>query len=250
MMVGEATICQGGLAPVDGAAIVGEKTTMDAMDPKAIRARIIARGKELQKTQASYLSEAGLNKSFLKEASRGSLPRLDSLAALARVLEVTPEWLAYGGDEVDTVPALRIVGTVEAGVWHEPGAASRRERLPLAPDPRFPADAQFVFEVRGTSMNRVAPPGALLHCLDVERSGIKPRHGDLVVVERARASGEIELSAKRMAMRGGKVVFAAESDDPAWEGRVLDPADHLRDRNTLGLRPFALVLRVIVEHWR
>lgn len=223
---------------------------MEPLDPEAIGARIRQRAKDLRKTLVSIVEEAGLNPQYLKSLGKGSLPRLENLAALARVLEVTPEWLAYGGDEIGTAPALRIVGTVEAGVWHEPGAASRRERLPLAPDPRFPADAQFVFEVRGTSMNRVAPPGALLHCLDVERSGIKPRHGDLVVVERARASGEIELSAKRMAMRGGKVVFAAESDDPAWEGRVLDPADHLRDRNTLGLRPFALVLRVIVEHWR
>lgn len=225
---------------------------MSELDPRAIHARIKMRAKELRRTLASVAIEAELGDQYLKGLTRAepSLPRLENLTALARVLEVTPEWLAYGGDEVETMPWLRIVGTVEAGVWHEPGAASRRERLPLAPDPRFPADAQFVFEVRGTSMNRVAPPGALLHCLDVERSGIKPRHGDLVVVERARASGEIELSAKRMAMRGGKVVFAAESDDPAWEGRVLDPADHLRDRNTLGLRPFALVLRVIVEHWR
>jgi phage repressor protein C with HTH and peptisase S24 domain len=64
----------------------------------AIAARIRKRAKELGRSHASILKEAGLGPSFIKDLDQNpkASPRTDSLMKIAKVLDVTLEWLAEG----------------------------------------------------------------------------------------------------------------------------------------------------------
>lgn len=118
---------------------------------------------------------------------------------------------------------LKLLGEVAAGVWLE-ADADFFEELPTSifPDPRYSAKAQFVLRNRGESMNMFFDNGTLLHVVDVVKAKLEPRQGDVVIVERRRASGEREVSAKRMDFDpSGRVIFKAQSREDRFKDYVL-----------------------------
>jgi hypothetical protein len=107
------------------------------------------------------------------------------------------------------------LGTVAAGLWSEVPELQENllERVPVAPDSRFPADAQYALRVRGASIDKIAPDGSVIACVDITAAGIEPRVDDLVCVERRRGS-LVETSVKRV-KRGRKgLELWPESNDP------------------------------------
>lgn len=141
---------------------------------------------------------AGIGPDVLRDATRyGSLPRIDTLQALAGALDTSLGYLLG----LDAAPAprpnapssggVRVRGEVAAGLWLETAAVDDAGLgvIPLGPDPRYEASAQYALLVRGTSINRVAAPGDYVVCRDIRETGSEPADGDLVIVERRRGGG-------------------------------------------------------------
>lgn len=159
------------------------------------------------------------------------MPRLDTLEALAPVLETTPEWLAFGigsGEGSEAPGGVPVIGEVAAGLWFDVDGSvdvPKFEQHPLPVDRRYPIASQFGLIVRGSSINLVARDGEILHCVDLGITGIEPQDGDLVIVERRRAQGsQKEVTAKRVRRRGKVVELHPDSDDARWKRPIeLDP---------------------------
>lgn len=206
---------------------------------EALRNRIQSRLTKTGKTPQTASKEARLGPDALRDLIRKPdvLPRIDTLYALAPVLDTTPEWLAFGvgsSDGSGTPGGVAVIGEVAAGLWFDTEGGVDRpnyEQYPLPADQRYPPVAQYGLIVRGNSINRVAREGEVLHCLDVGITGIEPVNGDLVIVERRRAQGgQKEVTAKVVRRKGPLIELAPDSDDPRWsEPLVLDPRNAPED---------------------
>ena len=111
-------------------------------------------------------------------------------------------------------------------------------------DPRFRLKDQWYEELRGDSMDRLIPNGALMHAVDAAQ--IKFKHGDIVVVERTRDNGGlIERSAKQVAFTAGGPELWPRSTNPKWRGPIL-LNEHEGD-DTVSVRIAAVVLRAVID---
>lgn len=112
-------------------------------------------------------------------------------------------------------------GEVAAGQWLDLEAEQdyrQFEQHPITAAPTYPVEAQYGLIVRGTSMNRVAAEGTVLHCLDLALAGVEPVNDDIVIIERRRQQeGLREVTAKRIRREGDTVILAPDSTDPKWK---------------------------------
>lgn len=181
---------------------------------------------------------AGLSDSAVRmiEKHPDSSPTVETVAKLAKALNVAPEWLAYGVGETSLHDGaeeyLPVVGEVAAGLWLEADALDQRrgpeelERAPIAYTPEWPKAAQYGLKVRGTSINRRAADGDILRCIDIEQTGIDVVAGDLVIVRRLRDSGQlVELTAKVFRPAGRVVRLEPDSTDPTHQPIILDRSE-------------------------
>lgn len=120
-----------------------------------------------------------------------------------------------------------VLGEVAAGMWIDARAADlRTEEIPVSQfmiDTHYPIQAQFDLIVRGTSINRVAPDGFYLRCVDTDEAGIQAQHGDLVIVRRTRDFHLWETTARRLKIADGQQQLWPESDDPLWTEPLVIP---------------------------
>jgi SOS-response transcriptional repressor LexA len=184
------------------------------------RIRASRRAKGLSQREVGRRLGVTKNAVSLWEMDRAA-PTSGHLRQLAVELEIDSEWLATGRGARDgsISQGLPIQGAVAAGVWREPPSdivEGDYEIAPVAPDRRFPIDSQYILRVEGVSMDKVAPPGSLLHCVDIVKSGLEIQHGDIVVVERCR-HGLYETTVKRVRKTGDRVQLWPESGDPAHQ---------------------------------
>lgn len=171
-------------------------------------------------------NDAGLTQQQLADAvkkTRGAVaqwesgdvrPRHSTLAAIAKATGKDVRWLESGVDAENT--GLWVVGEVAAGSWKEAAAMLKPFTLPVTPHPAYPSDAQRIYRISGNSVNRVAPDGAYIHCVDIIRADTFPVSGDLVVVKRMR-HGEAEYTAKRYLHLEGRKILRPESTDPNFQ---------------------------------
>lgn len=198
---------------------------------------------------------AGMSDSAVRGIERNpdASPTVDTLAKIARALDVAPEWLAFGVGEVslhdNSADRLPIIGEVAAGLWlevdslHQP---SDYERAPVLFSPEWPIDAQYGLRVRGTSINRTAMDGDVLRCIDIAKSGIHPRPGDLVVVQRTRLDGRLrEVTAKFFSMDGENIVLSPDSTDPIHKPILLKPGCSEEDVDVAIIAVVDFVLRPV-----
>jgi transcriptional regulator with XRE-family HTH domain len=115
-------------------------------------------------------------------------PSSAHLGQLAVEFDVDLNWLSTGRGSKDGNKAqgLPVRGTVATGVWREPTEMPPPEVFPATPDRRYPSDAQYLLRVEGAGMDKIAPAGSLVHCVDLQSTGMQIQHGDVVVVERRR----------------------------------------------------------------
>lgn len=141
-------------------------------------------------------------------------------------------WLKEGGrlakSSAPASPpaAIPTRGEVAAGRWLDLDVdldATDFQQYPIAPDPGYPAESQYGLIVRGSSMNRIARPGDVLHCVDTAIAGIEAREDDIVIVQRRRQQeGQQEVTAKRLQKRGNTLLLVPDSTDPRWKPLELD----------------------------
>lgn len=169
-------------------------------------------------TQAGLADIAGTTAATIQRLESGQRQLTQKWATvLARALgiEITE---IFG----NIIPAhrtgLKVLGMVQAGVWRENDTIDEEKHppLPIAPDPRFQADAQFALMVRGESMNKIIKNGEFIVCVSWREIRRGPRHDDLVVVERRR-DGLVEATVKRVQLNGQKLYLMPESTDPRWQ---------------------------------
>lgn len=153
----------------------------------------------------------------------------DFVRAAAEILE-RPVTMAemFGEQQAPQVIAGAIPtrGEVAAGHWLDIDVEldpQDFEQFPIAAHPGYPFEAQFGLIVRGTSINRIAASGTVLHCLDLAMTGIEPEQDHLVIAERRRQqAGLKEVTAKRLGRKGKVTVLSPDSTDPKWKPIELD----------------------------
>lgn len=150
-----------------------------------------------------------------------------TLARLAAALGTTPEWLTSGTGPEETgayvasqsigrPSGLRLAGTVAAGIWSEMPSVDSEQQSTLVPaDPRYLENYQSAFEVRGTSIDRIAHPGDFLIVVDREAAGLPLRSGDIVMVTVTK-QGLQEVTARRFQGNPPNCELVFESTDARY----------------------------------
>lgn len=199
---------------------------------RAILARIDEGLKRTGLNDQAAAVRAGLGKDIIRDLRRKpkAIPSIPTIEALAHVLGMRPETLAFGvrsKSKPGPTEPMPIKGEVAAGLWLEIAAQddAEMEEIPVPFHPGYRAEAQYGLIVRGSSMNKIAQPGDVLQCLDCGISNVTPDDGDIVIVERRRAqAGQKEVTAKRFRRHGKNIELSPESTDNRWKSPIiLDP---------------------------
>ena len=142
---------------------------------------------------------------------------------------------------------LRLAGSVAAGVWVEPASGNIGQELAVIPaDPRYPAQYQSAFEVRDSSIDRLARPGDYLIVVDRLAAQLPIRTGDIVIVTRQKPDLQ-EVTARRFTAEttygphGCRLDF--ESSDPRYTEHK-----HVPDMRNDG--PTISIGGVVASVWR
>lgn len=215
-----------------------------------ILARIEERLAALGKTERAASLEATGAAHAIRNMRKGSKPNVELFSKLAPALDTTPEYLAFGVKGA-TAPAaelsrsswppmasIPVIGQVAAGLWLEVDTdvdAPLYDAVPVPPDPAYAIEHQFAVEVVGTSVNRVAPDGSILGCVDIDKARIGYKHNDLVIVEQRRNGGmEVMRTAKRYRVNGDVFELWPDSTDPKWtKPIVVDPDEEAEEGSSI-----------------
>lgn len=141
------------------------------------------------------------------------IPAAETLALAG----LTGEFSAALRAPVDENEWVEVAASVAAGVWkeHVEWPASERYEVRFGPT-RIAGVERFGLRMEGLSMNRTIVPGSDLECIRVFSSGIEPRPGDLVIVQRS-AHDLTEMTCKRLDDDGGEWVLRCESTEPEFQ---------------------------------
>ena len=153
----------------------------------------------------------------------------------ARAYRVSAQWLIFGigtgpdgevaastesGRPVAMVAQVPVLGSVEAGIWHEVApteAGDATEHLTLDVSGFDPAQL-FALKVMGPSMNAFYPPGRFVIAASPAVAGL--RSGDHVIVQRSRA-GLHETTIKEYVRKGDTVEMWPRSTDPRFQSPII-----------------------------
>lgn len=202
---------------------------MEDVDIARLKATIQTALASQERSARAVSLEAGMGPDtlgkFLK-GETGSL-RADNLGRVLRALKLTES--AFGA--VSTMPAhgVQYGGIVEAGAFRRNDPFDQEaevRRVPLPPDPRYPAAAQYAFRVEGDSMTEARIfEGMHVLAVDVhtwERLHGEPGDGKLVIVARHRnGEAERELTVKRLRLFRDRMELRPESRNPVHQPLVF-----------------------------
>lgn len=188
-----------------------------------IKQRIVKARKEAGMSQDQLALATGKSRSAVAQWESGEVrPRHKTIVQIAEATSKPLLWLESGVG--DGGVGLMVIGKVAAGVWKEGSVSFSPYDIPYSPRSDFPAHAQRLYEVEGTSINRLAREGQFLHAVSVQESGVKPEDGDLVVVRRME-HGMAEYTAKVLVRAGDDYVLKPASDDPEWQTEIKFTGD-------------------------
>jgi SOS-response transcriptional repressor LexA len=214
--------------------------------------RIDQRRQQLGLSQRAAAVKAGLSPSQIRTMRRQHQEgkqrgvSVRTVAHLAQALRTTPEWLISGTGQEEvaaeaphstaSATGLHLAGAVGAGLWLEATSENRAQLVPVPADPRYPAQYQSAYEVRGTSTDRFARPGDFLIVVDRKAAGLPLRSGDIVIVARTKDDLR-EITARRfnvtrMCAPGCELSF--ESTDPHHNVGIQLPNQESSGPFTLG----------------
>jgi hypothetical protein len=213
------------------------KLKRDAYQLSEILRRIDQRQAQLKLSDRAVSLAAGLSASQIRTMRRQHRIGLQhgasirTIAHLAEALRTTPEWLISGTGQkgvaaqapqsTGSAPWLRLAGAVGAGLWIEATSENNDPQfVPVPADPRYPAQYQSAYEVRGTSTDRFARPGDFLMVVDRAAAALPVRSGDIVIVTRNK-DGLREVTARRFQGSAPNCELRFESTDPRYAGPPL-----------------------------
>ena len=151
-----------------------------------------------------------------------------------RLLGVSQAWLLTGSGEMKVgkpigvepadISGIMVRGFVQAGYWREVAELTQDDwyMVPMpSEDARYPGMELFGLEVRGTSMNKVFPEGAIIACISLVGKSMKIPDGKYVVVQRTTPGGEVEMTVKQFQRDElGRPWLWPRSDDPEHQTPV------------------------------
>lgn len=183
-----------------------------------LNARIFKARSDAKMTQQDLAEAVKKTRGAVAQWESGDVrPRHSTLLDIAAATGCNFYWLLNGGDDPGGPKiGLKVVGEVAAGLWREGSATFATFTEPVAAHPDYPAHAQRLYRVSGSSINRVAANGEYLHAVNIHEAGLQPENGDLVVVRRSE-HGKAEYTAKTLVFTGGRWVLRPESTDPDWQ---------------------------------
>lgn len=196
------------------------------------RIRPVMAAKKLSPRKTSM--NAKLGPDYLRDlVRRTSVPKHANIAAIARVLDLPPDYLWEAISQDAEQPALQpelslktvyIKGAVQAGVWQEALEWDPTDWIPIT----VPADPQsraqrFGLLVRGRSMDRLYPDGTIVIAVSLGDLARHPRPGERVVVLRRMAgNGAYEATLKEYEVdRQGRHVLWPRSSDPEFQMPIV-----------------------------
>lgn len=206
----------------------------------------------LDMTQEQFAKALSVSRGAVGNWERDKPVSRKSITEISRAFNVDADWLLSGvgrspdgglatpesrrqrGHDIDgferaDTARIPIRGEVAAGQWLETvpflddiDITDWMDGIAVAPSmEKF----TYCLRVKGTSMNKVAPDGAFLICLDM-MAGIDVFDRDVVIVERIRDQGALrEVTAKRLTRRGDEMVLTPESTDPMWQKEIIIKPD-------------------------
>ncbi|SNY91969.1 SOS-response transcriptional repressor LexA (RecA-mediated autopeptidase) [Cohaesibacter sp. ES.047] len=204
--------------------------------------RIQNRMAELGLNPSSAGARVGKSRELIRNVLRGqsNTPSAINLKLIAQALETSSEWLLEGKGQpnaTDQLPEqtgnvspstqrlgrIPIRGEVAAGLWREHDDLAQDldeppQYAPTVSNDRYPSDHQFALVVRGESLNKIAPDGSTLHCVELINGGAwDVKDGELVIVQRSKFQGAmIETTAKRV-RKNGDFELWPESTHPDFQ---------------------------------
>lgn len=224
--------------------------------------------KDLKKTKAALAEHLGVAPARITELSHGKRSlQSHEIIPFAKFLQMEPIHVLHLLDNpnadvqpnqpIDLSPTkdqfttIPIRGEVAAGLWREVDNLNQdMESFGFADTvviPQYPPELQFGLIVRGESLNKIAPNGATLHCLEFISGGAwDVQDGDLVIVQRTKYQGALyEMTAKRV-RKNGDFELWPESNHPDFQEplKVQDIKDDSCDEE---VRILAKVLKILID---
>lgn len=159
-------------------------------------------------------------------------PNSERNARLAELAGVSVgEWLGIKPErprEVTPVKRLplrtyRVIGEVRAGDWKEAIEWPHDDQweVTVSVHPELPELPMKGFLVRGNSMNQYYPDGSLVFVASTISNGLRPRHGNKVLVSRRNADGLYEATIKEYVVKeDGTVWLWPRSYDPEHQAPI------------------------------
>ena len=170
------------------------------MADSALQAELRRRMTECGFNQKSLARTAGLNETAVRDILKGRSrsPRIDTLEALARVLDCSVIHLTGGKDAPKPqakTDCIDVLGAVEADVSRQGLVRPVDEwyQLELPKDRRFRDSPRFALEVRCNAAERFFKRGDAVVCLRPEELNRVVAHGDKLVIQLTRDDGEFEF---------------------------------------------------------
>jgi SOS-response transcriptional repressor LexA len=184
---------------------------------------------------------------YVKALAAGKAPSPKEIEIVSQYLGVEPpkaeepSTSETNDNHLPGMVSLKIIGEVAAGVWLDTEADEFvEEEIELPEDPRFPSDKQFVLRVRGTSINKKAPHGALVRCLNLFAAPREPTEGDWVVARRQRGR-TYETTVKELRSGPKGMELWPSSTDPKWQESVpLVDGDGSHEETSVVITAFVL----------
>lgn len=156
--------CQRGMSRFHIAAAAGIIPHMVDTLKDQILSRVEQRLERLGITANAAGIASGYGKDLIRDWRRSKgLPRLDSLMSLAPILKTTPDWLAFGTpNSTQRDYRVPVVSWVAASAFAESPEALHPGDHPMIFVPDLGEGRYIALEVKGDSMDRVAPEGSTI----------------------------------------------------------------------------------------
>lgn len=207
--------------------------------------------KRLRMGQTEFADQMGVSQGTVSKWETGEdSPRVENIAKLAELAGESVEMFWFQEEHefkrTDWMEPTPVIGAVQAGQWLESVEWDEYDKFNvIVPFPRTWPDFPTVgFQVRGTSMNFLYPDNSIVIAIPTIASGIDPRPGDRVIVQRKDDRGLFEVTIKEYTRDSqGQVWLWPRSDDPAWK-EPLRPQAHAESQDEI------LVTGIIVASFR
>lgn len=204
------------------------------MNAVGIGARVAARRSELGHSQSELARRAGVKAQSIQQLEKGEVKRPRYLLELARALDVSPEWLSYGGRAPSLPPAVAArPGLSDVHFPEQPPELPPLQTMSRDIPVRGTAAANRIgeFQVGESPIDHVRrPPGISgardVYAIYVVGESMEPRffEGDLVyvhphrpaqigsfvVVQIAEDHGEMRAMIKRLVKRTDSMLVLAQ----------------------------------------